>query len=67
MFHDQITVLNYHGCISFEALEVRAATMLRKKRLRFHEYMKSRFKLKPHSAALCRNADTGVVFTYTDS
>jgi hypothetical protein len=45
MFHDLITVLIHHGCIYFEALVVRAAAMLYKKKLRFYEDMNSRFKL----------------------
>jgi hypothetical protein len=63
IFHDPITVLYYHGCISFEALGVRAAAMLYKTRLRFQEDMNSIFKLKPHSASLRRHVDTGIVFT----
>ena len=47
MFHNPLTVLNYYGNISFEALEVRAAAMLYKKRLRFHEDMNCRFNPYP--------------------
>jgi hypothetical protein len=37
IIHDPVTVLYYHGCISFDALDVRAVAMLYELTLRLHD------------------------------